>query len=164
VKKIKKFKFSKETIIGIFLVLLLLVALFDIANWFYQTRISNKKMRELENLINIDDINPNGEIDYENDEEAIEKEIEDIIGSGSVEKINNKRLSDGYNKMTLDVEIAVLTCIYKTYITATSGTMVDEIIETNRNMENRVKDLGNVNRVERRNYNRNQYRRNYRRY
>jgi len=100
----------------------------------------------------------------ENDEEAIEKEIEDIIGSGSVEKINNKRLSDGYNKMTLDVEIAVLTCIYKTYITATSGTMVDEIIETNRNMENRVKDLGNVNRVERRNYNRNQYRRNYRRY
>jgi len=72
VKKIKKFKFSKETIIGIFLVLLLLVALFDIANWFYQTRISNKKMRELENLINIDDINPNGEIDYENDEEAAE--------------------------------------------------------------------------------------------
>ncbi len=103
----------------------------------------------------------------ENDEEAIEKEIEDIIGSGSVEKINNKRVSDGYNKMTLDVEIAVLTCIYKTYITATSGTMVDEIIETNRNMENRVKDLGNVNRVERRSYNRNQYRgnrRNYRRY
>lgn len=70
VKEIKKFKFSKETIIGIFLVLLLLVALFDIANWVYQTRISDKKMRELENLINIDNINPNGEIDYENDEEA----------------------------------------------------------------------------------------------
>lgn len=103
----------------------------------------------------------------EDDEEAIKKEIEEIIGKGSVEKINNKVVNEGHRPMTLAEEIAVLSCIYKTYITATSGTMVDEIIETNRNMENRVKDLGNVNRVERRSYNRNQYRgnrRNYRRY
>ena len=103
----------------------------------------------------------------ENDEDAVKKEIEKVIGIGSVEKINNKRLSDGYKKMTLDVEIAVLTCIYKTYITATSGTMVDEIIETNRNMENKAKNLGNINREQRRNYSKNQYRgnrRNYRRY
>lgn len=103
----------------------------------------------------------------ENDEDAVKKEIEEVIGIGSVEKINNKRLSDGYKKMTLDVEIAVLTCIYKTYITATSGTMVDEIIETNRNMENKAKKLGNINREQRRNYSKNKYRgnrRNYRRY
>lgn len=103
----------------------------------------------------------------ENNEDTVKREIEEVIGIGSVEKINNKRISDGYKKMTLDVEIAVLTCIYKSYITATSGTMVDEIIETNKNMEDRAKSLGNINREERRNYNKNQYRRNrrgYRRY
>ena len=115
-----------------------------------------------EKIINKDIKNIN-----ENDEDTVKKEIEKVIGIGSVEKINNKRLSDGYKKMTLDVEIAVLTCIYKTYITATSGTMVDEIIETNRNMENKAKNLGNINREQRRNYSKNQYRgnrRNYRRY
>lgn len=115
-----------------------------------------------EKIINKDIKNIN-----ENDEDTVKKEIEEVIGIGSVEKINNKRLSDGYKKMTLDVEIAVLTCIYKTYITATSGTMVDEIIETNRNMENKAKNLGNINREQRRNYSKNQYRgnrRNYRRY
>lgn len=103
----------------------------------------------------------------ENDEDSVKREIEEVIGEGSVEKINNKRISDGYKKMTLDVEIAVLTCIYKSYITATSGTMVDEIIETNRNMEDKAKNLGNINREQRRNYSKNQYRRNrsgYRRY
>lgn len=69
-KKIKKFKISKQTIIGIFLVLLLLVALFDIGNWFYQTRLSDKKMKELENLVSVGNVDPNGEIDYENDEVA----------------------------------------------------------------------------------------------
>lgn len=103
----------------------------------------------------------------EDDEEAIKKEIEEIIGKGSVEKINNKVVSEGHRPMTLAEEIAVLSCIYKTYITATSGTMVDEIIETNRNMEDKAKSLGNINREQRRSYSKNQYRRSrrgYRRY
>lgn len=79
----------------------------------------------------------------ENDETKIENEIEDVLGKGTIEKINNKRMSDGYGKMTLDVEVAVLTCIYKAYITATTGNMIDEINNTSREMENRAKGMNN---------------------
>ena len=78
-----------------------------------------------------------------NDETKIENEIEDVLGKGTIEKINNKRMSDGYDKMTLDVEVAVLTCIYKAYITATTGNMIDEINNTSREMENRAKGMNN---------------------
>ena len=67
--------------------------------------------------------------DLNEDEDTIEREIREVIGKDSIEKINSKRLEDGHEKMTLDVEIAVLTCIYKAYITATSGNMINEIIE-----------------------------------
>lgn len=106
--------------------------------------------------------------DISEEEDSIEREIKEVIGEDSIEKINNKRLKDGYEKMTLDVEIAVLTCIYKAYITATSGSMIDEVMNTNKELENKARNLnGNTNREQRRNYNRNQYRgnrRNYRRY
>lgn len=110
-------------------------------------------------------------IDERNGNE-IEKEIKELIGKDSIEKINKKRLEDGYEKMTLDIEIAVLTCIYKAYITATSGSMIDEVMNTNKELENKARNLNvNTNREQRRNYsgnyNRNQYRgnrRNYRRY
>ena len=98
----------------------------------------------------------------EKNEKNVENEIKELIGEDSIEKINDKRIKDGYKKMTLDVEVAVLTCIYKAYITATSGTMIDEIINTNKEIEDRVKDNA-INREQRRNYNRN-YRRNYRHY
>lgn len=105
--------------------------------------------------------------DLNEDEDTIEREIREVIGKDSIEKINSKRLEDGHEKMTLDVEIAVLTCIYKAYITATSGNMINEIIEKNKELENKARNLsGNMNREQRRNYNRNNYRRNrnYRRY
>lgn len=106
--------------------------------------------------------------DINEEEDSIEKEIREVIGQDSIEKINDKRLKDGYEKMTLDVEMAVLTCIYKAYITATSGNMIDEIINKNKELEDRARNLDNkTNREQRRNYNRNQYRgnrRNYRRY
>lgn len=101
-----------------------------------------------------------------NDEEKIKDEIEDILGKGTIEKINNKRISDGYNEMTLDVEVAVLTCIYKTYIEFTTGQMIDGINNSNNKMLNEAQNMSNYNREERR-YNRNNYRRNngrYRRY
>ena len=72
--------------------------------------------------------------DINEDEDTIEREIREVIGEDSIEKINNKRLKDGYDEMTLDVEIAVLTCIYKAYITATSGTMIDEVMNTNKEL------------------------------
>ncbi len=110
--------------------------------------------------------------DINEDEDTIEREIREVIGEDSIEKINNKRLKDGYDEMTLDVEIAVLTCIYKAYITATSGNMIDEVMNTNKELENKARNLDSeMNREQRRNYNRsynrNQYRgnrRNYRRY
>lgn len=95
-----------------------------------------------------------------NDEKIIEKEIKELIGEDSIEKINNKRVRDGYKEMTLDVEIAVLTCIYQSYITATSGSMIDGIMNTNRELENKVR---NTNREQKR-YNKYRERRNYRRY
>lgn len=98
----------------------------------------------------------------ERNEKNVENEIKELIGEDSIEKINNKRIKDGHEKMTLDVEVAVLTCIYKAYITATSGNMIDEIINTNKEIEDRVKDNA-INREQRRNLNRN-HRRNYRHY
>lgn len=103
--------------------------------------------------------------DIDEEEDSIEREIKELIGEDSIEKINNKRLEDGYGKMTLDVEIAVLTCIFKAYITATSGNMIEEIINKNKELENKARNLDReINREQRRKYNRNQYRRNYRRY
>ena len=91
----------------------------------------------------------------ENNEETIKNEIEDIIGKGSIEKINNKRKLDGYKEMTLDVEIAVLTCIYKAYINATAGNMINGIQE----QQNQIINSGyNYNRNVRRRKN-NRYRR-----
>ena len=110
------------------------------------------------NIVNKDIDNINKE-----NEDYVEREIRDVIGENSIEKINDKRLSDGYDKMTLDVEIAVLTCIYKAYITATSGNMIDNIIKTNKEMEDKAR---NMNMEQRRNY-RKQFRgnrRDYRRY
>lgn len=105
--------------------------------------------------------------DIREDEDTIEKEIKEVIGEDSIEKINNKRVQDGYEKMTLDVEMAVLTCVYKAYITATSGNMINEIISANKELEYKARNLENSkNREQRRGYNRNNnYRRKkYRRY
>lgn len=94
----------------------------------------------------------------ENDEILIKNEIEDVIGEGAIEKINNKRKLDGYKEMTLDVEIAVLTCIYKAYINATAGGMMDGIQEQQNEIINRNNYNYRPNRQRRRKNNR------YRRY
>lgn len=92
-----------------------------------------------------------------NDEEKIGNEIEELIGKGAIEKINNKRISDGYKEMTLDVEVAILKCIYTSYIQATAGDLVEGIQNTSNDITKRVD-------VYRRNRKVNNYRRNYRRY
>lgn len=124
------------------------VELYGIVFEINKKKIMNKDIKE----INVDD------------EDRVEKEIKEIIGEESIEKINNKRINDGYDKMTLDVEVAVLTCIYKSYITATSGSMIDDIMDTSKQIEDKVRNMSNLNREQRRNHNRNQYRRNRRNY
>ena len=99
-----------------------------------------------------------------NDNNKIEAQLEKILGKGAIEKINNKRISDGYKKLDLNIELNILGCIFETYLKGTTGNVLERVKNTvndiNENMER-------VNREQRRNYNKKQYtrsRRNYRRY
>jgi len=99
------------------------------------------------------------------DEDKIRKEIEDIIGEGSIEKINRKRISDGYKEMTLDVEVAVLTCIYKTYIETTTEGLIGGIEQTSDKMVRRAENMKGYNRGQFRRFNKyKKDRKKYRRY
>lgn len=92
------------------------------------------------------------------DELKVEEEIRSLIGQDSIERINEQREKDGYKKMTLDVEMAVLTCIYKAYIETTTGDMIDNINASSNDMVMKAQNIGkNYNK------NRNRYKR-YRRY
>lgn len=91
------------------------------------------------------------------DETKVEEEIKSLIGEDAIERINNKREKDGYKKMTLDVEIAVLTCIYKAYVEATTGEMIDNINASSDKMVRKAQSIG-------RNYNRSRKYKKYRRY
>lgn len=109
----------------------------------------------------------------ENEEDGIKAKIEEIIGEGAIEKINEKAISDGYAKMTLAEEIKVLTFLYTTYMNYTVNGMVEDITTKGKEIEDNAKNLGNENNgIQRRKdyqkrYPRNHYdrrNRNYRRY
>lgn len=107
------------------------------------------------------------EKDVKNVSSNPEKELEEILGKGSVEKINNKRIADGYEKMTIDVAVKVLSFVYASYIEATTNPLIDNIDNVVEKQIERAKDMYGENREIRRNHNRNNnYRRNrkYRRY
>lgn len=107
------------------------------------------------------------EKDVKNVSSNPEKELEEILGKGSVEKINNKRVADGYEKMTIDVAVKVLSFVYASYIEATTNPLIDNIDNVVEKQVERAKNMYGENREIRRNYNRNNnYRRNrkYRRY
>ncbi|MFR2570394.1 MAG: hypothetical protein ACLS90_01545 [Clostridia bacterium] len=107
------------------------------------------------------------EKDVKNVSSNPEKELEEILGKGSVEKINNKRVADGYEKMTIDVAVNVLSFVYASYIEATTNPLIDNIDNVVEKQVERAKNMYGENREIRRNYNRNNnYRRNrkYRRY
>jgi hypothetical protein len=99
-----------------------------------------------------------------------ENELDKILGNGAIEKLNKKRLSDGYDEMTISVEMEIYGFILNSYIKAVTEPLlnningaVDEQVNKIKNMENRY---NNQNRQQRRNNARNNnYRRNkYRRY
>lgn len=122
------------------------VEIFGIRFEINKEEIINKKIEDLDN----DNV------------EIIEKEINSILGENAVQKLNNKRKEDGYKEMTLDVELAVLTCIYKAYIETTANTMINNIYEGQNNVEDKFNSFNNRN--SRRNYRNNKNYRNYRRY
>lgn len=100
--------------------------------------------------------------DINNNLSEIERQIEEILGVGSVEKINNKRIADGYNKMTLEVEVNILGCIFEAYAKAMTNGTIDKVSKSIDDINNKVDKLNN-NRYQKRSnkYNRNG---NYNRY
>lgn len=122
-----------------------------------------KNLDNLEELENLD----------KNDSNVIETQLEKILGNGAIEKINKKRLSDGYHKLDLNIELNILGCIFETYAKSMTGNVLGRVENTvnyiNKDMEraNNINSFNRTNREYRRDYNRNQYRgnrRNYRRY
>lgn len=88
-----------------------------------------------------------------------EKEIEDVLGNGAVEKINKRRVLDGYPKMTVDVAIKILSFIYARYIEATTNPLIDNIDGVIEKQKNKAQGMYEQNREQRRAYNRRKHRR-----
>lgn len=106
--------------------------------------LSNEKIEEFRNI--------------NNDLSEIERQIEDILGNGSVEKINNKRIADGYDKMNLEVEVNILGCIFEAYAKAMTNNTIDRVSKSINDINSKVEGLNN-NRYQRRNNKYNRYRR-----
>jgi len=120
---------------------------------------------KIENLDSLEELE---NLDKE-DSNVIEAQLEKILGEGSIEKINDKRASDGYKKLDLNIELNILGCIFETYAKSTANNVLGRVVKAVGNINNDMKAkniINNSNREQRRNYNRNQYRgrRNYRRY
>lgn len=115
--------------------------------------------------INKEKISKNEKIDEINgNENDLENQIEELLGANAVEKINRKRISDGYSEMTIDVQVQVLKFIYITYIKSITTGMTNDLTNVIEIEKNKVINM--QNRQEKRNYNRNRRynNRNYRRY
>lgn len=116
---------------------------------------------------NLDSIDKLKSLD-QNNEDVIEAQLEKILGKGAIEKINRKRVSDGYKELDLNIELNMLGCIFEAYAKGTAGSVLGRVTNA---VEDINKDMSNtMNREQRRDYNRtNQYKsynrnRNRRRY
>lgn len=107
---------------------------------------------EINNLDSIDELK---NLDKDN-ENVIEAQLEKILGEGAIEKINRKRVSDGYKELDLNIELNILGCIFEAYAKGTTDGVLGRVTNA---VEDINKDMSNVmNREQRRNYNRtNQY-------
>lgn len=102
-----------------------------------------------------------------NNNNAIETQFEKILGKGAIDKINKKRVSDGYKKLDLNIELGILGCVFEAYAKGIMENMLSKVTKTADDINKDMNNTVNMNREQRRNYNRNQYRgnrRNYRRY
>lgn len=114
---------------------------------------------------NLDDVEELKKLDR-NNSNAIEAQLEKILGVGSIEKINRKRASDGYKELDLNIELGILGCIFEVYAKSMTGNFFEKVNKTTDDINKEINNIKNTNREQRRSYNRNQYRRNrnYRRY
>ena len=106
--------------------------------------LSNEKIEKFRNI--------------NSDLSELERQIEEILGIGSVEKINNKRIADGYDKMNLEVEVNILGCIFEAYAKAMTNNTIDRVSKSINDINSKVEGLNN-NRYQRRNNKYNRYRR-----
>lgn len=106
---------------------------------------------------NLDSIGELKKLDQDN-EDVIEAQLEKILGKGAIEKINRKRVSDGYKELDLNIELNMLGCIFEAYAKGTTNNMLGRVTKATDDIN---KDMGNImNREQRRNYNRTNYNRN----
>ena len=71
----------------------------------------------------------------ETDEKIIEKIIDDILGENATKKINEKRVQDGYEVMSLDVQTQVLNWIIRQY--------TEEVLKPVENTVNNIQKYSN---------------------
>lgn len=118
-------------------------------------------------ISNLDSVEELRNLDKDNIN-VIEAQIEKVLGEGAVDKINKKRLSDGYCELDLNIELNILGCIFETYAKSMTDNVLGKVTNAIDDMDYKVNNVTNINREQRRNYNRNNrgYRgnRNYRRY
>lgn len=109
---------------------------------------------------NLDSIDKLKSLD-QNNEDVIEAQLEKILGKGAIEKINRKRVSDGYKELDLNIELNMLGCIFEAYAKGTAGNVLGRVTNA---VEDINKDMSNtMNREQRRNYNRTNQYKNYNR-
>lgn len=120
------------------------------------------EIKSLDSIKKINDID-------KNDIEIIEEQIEEILGEGSVKRINDKRCSDGYQKIDLKVGLGILGCIFEVYAKSLTEDTIGKAQKTINEVNKKIEQITpqNMNRQERRNNQRNYnrgYRKGYRRY
>ena len=111
-------------------------------------------------VFEINDLDSLGELkkmDRDN-EDVIKAQLEKILGKGAIEKINRKRVSDGYKELDLNIELNMLGCIFEAYAKGISNNVLGRVTKATEDIN---KDAGNImNREQRRSYNRTNYNRN----
>lgn len=106
---------------------------------------------------NLDSIGELKKLDQDN-EDMIEAQLEKILGKGAIEKINRKRVSDGYKELDLNIELNMLGCIFEAYAKGATNNVLGRVTKITDNIN---KDMGNImNREQRRSYNRTNYNKN----
>lgn len=106
---------------------------------------------------NLDGIGELKKLDQDN-EDVVEAQLERILGKGAIEKINRKRVSDGYKELDLNIELNMLGCIFEAYAKETTNSVLGRVTKVTDDIN---KDMGNImNREQRRSYNRTNYNKN----
>ena len=106
---------------------------------------------------NLDGIGELKKLDQDN-EDVVEAQLEKILGKGAIEKINRKRVSDGYKELELNIELNMLGCIFEAYAKETTNSVLGRVTKVTDDINT---DMGNImNREQRRSYNRTNYNKN----